>query len=136
MEWCANSFISDSFAVSNQIIRGSVFSRDFQIEKIVQGNSVPSIKATWEFQYPNCYIRVTITFKDSSNNIVGETVITQNVNTITEIIQTVSVCNDMVSATFEASDGSTSFVKNSLQRVYTGGKVFYIYRYTHHSTNL
>ena len=100
-----------------------VFARAFQIEKVSEeGFSTPTLRATWQLHFPECYSSIIVTFLDPSNEVVGEATITENITITTEVTQMVSVCNERVRAIFKASDGFTIVEQRSPRRVYAGGK--------------
>ncbi len=108
--------------VVTQLVQDMVFLREFQIERVLQGDSIPQLRATWELRYPQCFTSITITFTDEGINNVGETTLTRDIATTTQITQTVTACNRMVLGTFRVTGGGTTLVERS-QRVYTGGKM-------------
>lgn len=110
--------------VLQQVLNRMGFIQDFRIERIIEGNSVPVLKASWRLRYPACFSQLTITFRDEFNifiarkNILGTAILTT-----TEITQSFFLCNGHVKATFIGTDFTYSLTANSDGTVYTGGKM-------------
>lgn len=114
------------FVVLQQILNGTAFIQNFCIKKVINGNSVPNLRASWILKYPACFSQLTITFIDENDNnrVLSQRVIErEDIAATTEIEQSMFTCNDRVKAEFSGTDGLLELVARSADTIYTGGEM-------------
>ena len=120
------------YAVQIQILQDIVFTKELQLSKVtLEGDSVPSVRASWELRYPGCFNQLCIDFKDGGPS--GPTIATQclhdNEVTVTnELTESSFACNVHIGATVTVSGGQLDEIKNAQETIYTGGiKIMFRY---------
>lgn len=110
--------------MSQQISQNNVFVNGLHLSKETgSGNSIPSVRATWEVRYPECFSSLCISFKDAGAG--GSVIVTRCLHddeiAANEWVESGLDCNVHVGAELTLTSDMHTVSEETNDRVYTGG---------------